>query len=91
MKNNRNQNQNQNNQPDYLEKTPIIRDCRDIPLLCTRCKSLLAFVDAETKSEIRVKNRDLYISCIDPAQFTISCRSCGSINTVHRVQDTEES
>lgn len=77
--------QNQNNQ-DYNEKAPIIRECRDIPMLCTRCKSLLAFVDADTKSEIRVKSRDLYIFCTDPAEFTISCRSCGSINTVYRTE-----
>lgn len=78
---------NKQKSQDYADKAPIIRECKDLPLLCTQCRSLLAFVDAETKSEIRVKSRDLYVFCVDPAEFTISCRSCGKLNSVYRTED----
>ena len=62
----------------------VIQDCTDIPMLCTKCNFLLAFVDRETKCQIRVKWRDLYVYCEDPKKFSINCRSCGHVNSVNR-------
>ena len=61
--------------------------CKDIAFGCEKCSSLLAFVDEETRSEIRVKNRDLYIYVLSPQQFKISCRGCGHMNTLSYVDN----
>lgn len=75
----------QNKTAETPEELPVVRDCTDIPMLCKKCNFLLAFVDRETKSQIRVKWRDLYIYCTDPQEFSINCRSCGHINTLNRI------
>jgi RNase P subunit RPR2 len=54
--------------------------CGDIAFGCTACKSLLGFVDKDTRSKIRIKYRDLYIRITDARLLEITCRSCGEIN-----------
>jgi len=65
----------------------IADSCRDIPFKCTKCDSLLAFVDRETKSQIRVKYKDLYVFVQDPKSFSILCRSCGNLATITEQTD----
>lgn len=72
---------------DDSEDQSIVKSCRDLPYLCPKCKSLLAFVDAETKSVIRIKFKDMYVYIEDAKQVTIPCRSCGFINSIHRVEE----
>ncbi len=71
------------------ESTPLLRDCKDIPFLCVKCDSLLAFVDKETRSEVRVKYRDLYLGAVDPDEFWILCRSCGHRNSLQKEKESE--
>jgi len=54
--------------------------CDDIPFGCRACRSLLGFVDKQTRSRIRVKYRDLYIRVTNAELVEITCRSCGEIN-----------
>jgi hypothetical protein len=61
--------------------------CKDIPWGCDRCGTLLAFVDKETRSVIRIKHRDLYIYVRDPEEFCVVCRGCGEINKLEQVDD----
>ena len=59
--------------------------CKDLAYGCSKCGTLLAFVDDETRSNIRIKHRDLYIFVKDPQEFVIICRGCGEINRLNYV------
>jgi len=72
------------------EDTGMVHECTDIPLLCPKCKSLIAFIDKETSSEIRIKYRDLFIYCVDPLAFSTPCRSCGNVVHINRKEDVVE-
>lgn len=56
--------------------------CDDIPFGCAACKSLLGYVDRDTRTKIRVKYRDLYIRVTDAKLIEITCRSCGELNSL---------
>lgn len=66
---------------------PLLRDCTDVPFLCAKCGSLLAFVDEESRSEVRVKYRDLYLGAVNASVFWILCRSCGLNNSLRSEEE----
>jgi hypothetical protein len=78
----------QKNHEKNHEENHVVSKCSDLPFFCSACKSLLAFVDSETRSKIRIKHRDLYIYIIDPQLFEITCRSCGELNQLSYVDQT---
>jgi len=59
--------------------------CKDLPWGCDKCGTLLAFVDEDTRSTIRIKHRDLYLYVKDPQEFSIICRGCGEFNKLRYV------
>lgn len=68
-------------------------ECRDISWTCTRCDTLLAYVDRGTKTTIRVKYKDLYFWVGSPAWARMTCRRCGAVNELldeKQVTDTAD-
>lgn len=68
------------------EDQSIVKSCKDLPYICPKCKSLLAFIDTETRSIVRIKFKDMYVYIDDAKQVMIPCRSCGYINTLNRIE-----
>jgi len=55
-------------------------DCTDLSWSCQACGTLLAFIDKETKSQIRIKHKELFVWIDCPHSISITCRLCGAIN-----------
>ena len=64
--------------------------CKDEAWECGACGGLLAFVDAATHRELRIKYKDLFVWVLDPKQVRIACRSCGAINQTGNTLDATD-
>jgi hypothetical protein len=61
--------------------------CKDYPWECGACSARLAFVDAETKTQVRIKHKDLFVYVSNPDSISITCRFCGAVNKLTTAPD----
>ena len=47
---------------------------------CAVCNALLAWVDRETRTEVRIKYKDLFAWIKKAESIRIACRNCGTVN-----------
>jgi len=56
----------------------LLQQCKDLPWVCTACHFLLGWLDAETKTWVRIKMSDHWLKI--QGHVIHICRKCGELN-----------
>jgi hypothetical protein len=57
--------------------------------MCTACRFVLGYTDS-SKTELRMKFKDQYITIIKAVRIETTCRRCGKFNTVSATEAEPE-